>query len=179
MRLELKDIKGGLYEQDYTCSLNDFPELLEMKEQGGPEFIEPLNFHLRFQKSGQIVELDGDLSTEIKLSCGRCLQPFVHKATESFALTFSPVPEQATDEEEVELEADELGLIIYQDEAIELIESLQEQLIMSIPISPLCSGGCQGLCSECGLNLNDDRCTCEKKPFNNKFSALADLKFKG
>jgi uncharacterized protein len=77
---------------------------------------------------------------------------------------------------EIELEADELGLIYYRDETLELREPLQEQLIMAVPIGPVCRDACQGLCPECGTDQNEAQCDCEKKPFNNKFGALADLK---
>lgn len=178
MHLELKDIKGGVLEQEYTCSVADFPELRDMKEQGGPEFRGPLAFHLRFQKSGQIVELEGSFTAEIILNCGRCLQDFSRKVSESFALTFSPVAGEEADEEDVELDAEELGLITYKGETIELTGSLQEQLVMAVPIGPVCREACRGLCPECGRNLNDDSCHCERRPFNNKFSALAGLKLK-
>lgn len=178
MQLELKDIKGGVLEQDYSCALSDFPDLSELAEEGGPEFTEPLHFHLRFQRSGPIVELEGQLEAEVDLSCGRCLQRFRQSLNETFVLTFSPCADSDEKEEEVELEADELGLIVYQDETLELAQPLQEQLIMAVPISPVCKGDCQGLCPECGLNRNDKHCRCEKKPFNNKFTALAGIKFK-
>ncbi len=91
MQLELKDIKGGVLEQDYSCALSDFPDLSELAEEGGPEFTEPLHFHLRFQRSGPIVELEGQLEAEVDLSCGRCLQRFRQSLNETFVLTFSPV----------------------------------------------------------------------------------------
>jgi DUF177 domain-containing protein len=176
MRLELKDIKGGDLEQDYSCTFADFPELKTMSDHGGPVFVEPFSFHLRFQRTGQLVELEGQVTADILLSCGRCLKEFRLPVAESFALTFSPVPQKDVDDEEVELDADELGLITYQDETLDLAAPLLEQLVMAVPISPVCSDECHGLCAECGLDLNDSRCLCEKKVFNNKFSVLARIK---
>jgi len=178
MRLEIKDIKGGVLEQDYSCTFADFPELKTMSDHGGPTFVEPFSFHLRFQRTGQLVELEGRVAADILLNCGRCLKEFRLSVTDSFSLTFSPVPQEGVEEEEVELDADELGLITYRDDVLDLTAALLEQLVMVVPISPVCSDGCQGLCPECGLDLNDSRCTCEKKVFNNKFSVLAGLKLK-
>ncbi len=177
MRLELKDLKEGLLEQEYSCGSKDFPVLSELADEADVRFREPLYFKLRLQKTGQIVEVDGSLSAAVGLKCGRCLQPFEQQLAADFALTFSPLVEREEDAaEEVELEADELGLIYYRDEILELREPLQEQLIMSVPIGPCCQEKCQGLCPECGTDLNKAKCTCAKKPFNNKFGALADLK---
>jgi len=178
VRLELKDIKGGVLEQEYSCTLADFPELSAITEDGGPKFGEPLTFQLRLQQTGRFVEVDGHLDALVMLQCGRCLQSFEQSLSESFALTFAPRGQDNKLEEEVELEAVELGLIVYEDDILELQDPLQEQLLMAIPINPVCSEACQGLCPECGGNLNTVKCDCIKKVFNNKFNVLADINFK-
>ncbi len=178
MRLELKDIKGGVLEQESQCSVADFPELISIAGQDGPTFRDPLTIRLRFQLTGQIVELDGHIDAVVTLRCGRCLEFFEHSVSESFSLTFTPHLDGVENEEELELDAEELGLTVYHDEALDLRDPLQEQLIMAIPISPLCSNGCQGLCPECGVNHNKDRCDCTGRPFNNKFTALSGIDFK-
>lgn len=178
MRIELKDIKGGMLEQGYSCSLADFPELSSISADGGPKFGEPLTFRLRLQQSGRLVEVDGHLDAQIVLQCGRCLRTFEQQLTESFTLTFAPCGHANKPEEEVELEAVELGLIVYEDDVLELQAPLQEQLLMAIPINPLCSEKCRGLCPECGVDLNTAKCNCVKKIFNNKFNVLADINLK-
>ncbi|MBN1957198.1 MAG: DUF177 domain-containing protein, partial [Desulfuromonadales bacterium] len=175
MRLELKDIKGGVLEQDYSCTLADFPDVGALAVQDGPRFEEPIVFRLRFQRTGQIVEVDGRLSAFLQLHCARCLKPFRQEVSELFSVTFSPHAEDMCNEDDIELEADELGLVGYQDEILDLAGPLQEQLLMAIPIRPLCDVNCPGLCHECGADLNVSPCDCEKKPFNNKFSVLADV----
>lgn len=179
MRLELKDIKDGGLEQGFSWPVERFPGLRDLEEQEDLAFKGPLKFQLRLQKAGQLVELDGHLQGCVSLACGRCLQAFDYPLDADFALTFSPQPTAIDEEEveaEVELDADELGLIYYRDEALELLQPLEEQVIMALPISPICRQECRGLCPECGCNLNEQTCTCEKKLFNSKFSALAKLK---
>lgn len=177
MRLELKDIKGGCLQQEMERSVRDFPVLVEMQNADEIAFEAPIRFQLRFQKSGQLVEVDGRFETRVSLSCGRCLQPYEKKLGGEFAFTFTPlVDEVFDDEDEVELDTDELGLVYYKDDCLELQQPLQDQLVMALPISPVCRKECKGLCTECGCNLNIDQCKCEKKIFNNKFSALSGLK---
>jgi len=179
VRLELKDIKGGVLEQGYVCSAEDFPDLVAVAEEGGPVYDGPIRFFLRLQRSGQIVEVDGRFEASLLMQCGHCLQPFQRALAESFSLTFTPCEggEEGL-EEEVELEALELDMVPYHDEVLELRNPLQEQLVMAIPISPLCSETCKGLCPECGADLNQKQCGCTKKPFNSKFSVLAGIKLK-
>jgi uncharacterized protein len=106
------------------------------------------------------------------------MQDFEQSVSESFSLTFVSQLKDVESEEEFELEADELDLIVYQDEVLELRDPLQEQLMMAIPISPICKSSCRGLCLECGANLNINECGCVRKLFNNKFTGLADIDFK-
>jgi uncharacterized protein len=37
---------------------------------------------------------------------------------------------------------------------------LREQFQLALPMKPLCTEGCRGLCPECGANLNRTRCDC-------------------
>jgi uncharacterized protein len=179
VQLELKDIKSGGLEQEFSCEPKDFPELLELAAAEGPVFHGPISFSLRFQRSGQLVEVDGNFSAAVRLSCGRCLEPYIQALDESFALTFAPRPDSYDSSVEVELEAEQLGLVYYdENETLCLHDPLQEQLLLAIPISPLCREDCRGLCHECGEHLNEQQCDCVTKSFNNKFSVLAELKLK-
>ncbi len=179
MRLELDDIIEGGLKQELTCAASEFTGLIEMGLEAEVGFVAPIQFQLRLQRLGQLVEVDGQLSSRVTLACGRCLQACEEDLSASFAFTFTPyvAEEQVAEDEdvEVELDTDELGLVYYQDECLDLMQPLQDQLVMALPISPICSDQCKGLCPECGCNLNIDKCQCEKKVFNNRFSALAGL----
>jgi uncharacterized protein len=176
MRLELEEISAGGIVREYSVAAEAFPELKTLVESGQLNFLSPLDFSLRLQRAGTLVELDGKLVVAIKEECGRCLTRFSGRVDSEFSLTFTPLKEpEADQEEEVELETAELGLIPYEAEQIDLLLPLQEQVILSLPISPLCKEDCRGLCSECGANLNETDCGCEKKPFNSKFAALKNL----
>ncbi|SEA66853.1 uncharacterized protein SAMN05660420_02799 [Desulfuromusa kysingii] len=178
MQVELKDIKGGVLEQEYSCSLTDFPDLNMLAQVDGPKYLDPQVFKLRLQRTGKFVEVDGHLDAVVRLNCGRCLQDFEKTVSESFSVTFVPQVEDEEVDDEVELEADDLGLVVYAEETLDFRDTLQEQLLMAVPIKPLCAKTCQGLCPECGKNLNIEKCSCTKKPFNNKFTALAGIDFK-
>jgi uncharacterized protein len=96
-----------------------------------------------------------------------------------FALTFVRELPKVTDEagdEEVELNAEEMGLILFHGEEIDLGEAIAEQVIMALPMHPLCQEECRGLCPQCGTNLNETDCGCERPAFNVKFAALKNIK---
>lgn len=177
LRLELDEISPGGIVREYSIPAEDFPELKHLADSGQMTFVTPVDFSLRLQRPGAMVELDGILSVTIQEICGRCLAELETRITSTFSLTFTARKEEEYgEEEEVELQAEELGLIPYEGDWIDLSESLQEQVIIGLPISPLCKEDCLGLCAECGANLNETSCACEKKVFNNKFAALKKLK---
>jgi two-component system sensor histidine kinase PilS (NtrC family) len=43
-----------------------------------------------------------------------------------------------------------------------LTEDVREDILLAFPARNLCSGGCRGLCSECGQNLNVRECGCHR-----------------
>lgn len=176
MYVELKHIKGDLLEQEYTCDPVNFPELEVLSKELGAAYDGPVQISLRFQQSALVVEVEGRLQATLAVTCGRCLKAFECELAERFVLTF--VPEEGEEDSAAERELDyrELEMIPYRDERLELLEPLQEQLIMVIPIRTLCNEHCRGLCPACGADLNYSSCDCEKKPFNSKFGVLAQLK---
>ena len=42
--------------------------------------------------------------------------------------------------------------------------------------TPLCKPDCAGLCSNCGANLNEGPCNCDKEDVDPRFAALRSLK---
>jgi uncharacterized protein len=90
----------------------------------------------------------GDFSGRTDSECGRCLEHFelmLHTEFEQiYTLENHPLSE---DEETVPAD----GYIDF-----ELL--LHDYLLMEIPINPLCSSDCKGLCSICGQNLNEGIC---------------------
>jgi uncharacterized protein len=79
-------------------------------------------------------------------------------------------------EEEVELRVEDIGLIYFRGEEINLRDGIQEQVVMAFPLRFLCTEACKGLCTQCGADLNQGDCGCKVEPTTNKFAALKDLK---
>ena len=43
---------------------------------------------------------------------------------------------------------------------IVLDEMIRQEIVLHFPYNPVCSDGCLGLCSHCGVNLNETQCDC-------------------
>ena len=179
MEIRLEQIKEDGLTLEIEKSVDTFPILAEMIANGECEFAAPLRTALRALRIGDLVQIDGDIETSVRLPCSRCLQPFKTLLKSSFALTYmqqaADVMED-TEPQEVELSAEDMGIVYFQGEKINLKDAIQEQVLMEFPLRPLCKLDCKGLCSKCGADMNEDPCDCEQRPSPGKFAALKNLK---
>jgi len=102
-----------------------------------PAKITKADMDLVFSVGGESLLLEGSLKAELSMECARCGEPFTAKFTETF---------------------DEL----YEDavESIDVCGPLRESAALMMPLKPLCSPACKGLCQTCGANLNLKACGC-------------------
>jgi uncharacterized protein len=134
-----------------------------------------INGVVHLAKHGRDILVRGHLSGYLDLACSRCLESFAHPVATDFDLLLIPRPATAVAEDE-ELSAADLDLDYYTGEGVDLESLLREQIILMIPVKPLCQETCQGLCPQCGSNLNRQSCRCQPQAANSPFAELAKLK---
>lgn len=52
----------------------------------------------------------------------------------------------------------ESGLLLPENGKIDLAPVVRDEMLLAVPISPLCRPSCKGLCPICGENLNETTC---------------------
>jgi len=62
-----------------------------------------------------------------------------------------------------------------EDGMIDLAPLVRELSLLSVPIKVLCRPDCQGLCQECGANLNLGECGCATDDIDPRFAVLEAL----
>lgn len=105
----------------------------------------------------------GRLDGYLGLSCSRCLEPLSLPVAADFDLLLAPAPPGRGSEESEELSARQLDLDFYSGDTVDLETLVREQIILMVPLKPLCRENCRGLCQSCGANLNRDTCSCREK----------------
>jgi uncharacterized protein len=130
---------------------------------------------VNLSKHGHDILVRGQLTGHLDLACSRCLTSFTQPVAADFDLLLVPAPDAAAAADE-ELSPAELDLDYYTGEVVDLETILREQIILMIPIKPLCDEACKGLCPQCGANLNRETCHCRPEPVNSPFADLAKLK---
>jgi uncharacterized protein len=179
MHIRVEQIADKGMALEFEEPIESFAVLAEMVDEGQCEFLAPIKTALRVQRFGDIVEVEGNISTSARLTCGRCLRKFESHLESRVALTYkSGVPDDekmGSKQEEFELKEEDMGLIDYQGEEINLQNEIQEQVVMAFPLRALCKPDCKGLCSECGSDLNEGDCSCIKTSSDSRFDALKNL----
>lgn len=122
------------------------------------------------------VTVQGEIVTEIDLECCRCLGMFRLPVRTEFDYTFFPDPRDS--EEDLELSDEELGMNYHRDDIIDIDHIVVEQIILQIPMKPLCKDSCKGLCEICGINLNVVVCNHQTETISSPFANLKDFKIK-
>jgi uncharacterized protein len=153
-------------------------------EPGAPdadlEYLEPVRGDLRFQNGGSLLLIDGEVSTTLRLQCGRCLEPVTWPVTirleERFPLEEVLNP-SAPPEEDEEWDTT-VSSVVHLDAGkpvLDLDELIRQQLITELPLQVLCSESCRGLCPQCGANLNQGECDCAPDAADSPLAALGAL----
>jgi uncharacterized protein len=156
-----------------------FPVLRDMIKTNTCAFLTPIKTRLRAYRINDIVEVEGNFESTVKLTCSRCLSEFETTLASRFTLTYmqeNPDHLHNSPDEDLELTPEDIGLIPFFGEEINLMEGIQEQVVIAFPLKPLCREKCKGLCSKCGAILNNADCSCDRSTFNTNFSVLKNLK---
>lgn len=130
----------------------------------------PVELSMDVEKVGaDTFRVTGRAQTTLELMCGRCLEPFEMPVDAAFELRYVPQAAEKTghaehgehvEHDEREIEEDDLTTAYYREAVLDVIELLREQFQLALPMKPLCSEACHGLCPQCGVNLNRGTCDC-------------------
>jgi len=146
------------------------------EEDSGLEFSRgAIDGTVRLEKHGRDVLVRGHLAGRLDLACSRCLEEFSFPVQADFDLLLAPEKEPMSGEDE-ELTAADLDLDFYTGEVVDLESIIREQIILTLPLKPLCFEDCRGLCTRCGANLNQERCACKAETAAGPLAGLAKLK---
>ncbi|MEU4313626.1 DUF177 domain-containing protein [Nocardia sp. NPDC024068] len=102
---------------------------------------------LRLQSVSEGVLVTGTLTAPLEGQCSRCLEQFTDSVELSLTELFA-YPDSATDQTS---EDDEIYRM--SDDLIDLEPLVVDQLGLELPLQPLCTPDCAGLCPECGVRM--------------------------
>jgi len=146
-------------------------------EQPPAVLLAPLVLDLEGYRLGRRLLFRGHLRGRFELICGRCTEPYTQSVDEPIELILEPHPDARAlpGDAGIELDPDELGVGRYVGDELDFEPVLVETLLLSWPMQPRCTEGCQGLCPTCGVNRNREQCVCDAEASTRPFSGLGAL----
>jgi uncharacterized protein len=127
---------------------------------------------LAIQKSADEYYCQGRVTTRAVLECARCLREFETDMIGDVSFVLCAEKEAlahggSDDEEYVCFQGNELRA--------DIVVPVRQALVLSMPMKPLCSEGCLGLCTTCGANLNEQTCDCKNETPDPRWDSLKKL----
>ncbi len=147
------------------------PELVQEMADDAPEPL--LTGPIRLMRTGNDILVTGHLSAELTLPCARCLEPVEIPLDIELAEVFTPTLDIVTGQALAPAEEDP-ALWIDEHHLLDLTEVLRQDVLVGLPMHPLCQEDCHGLCASCGQNLNEGICDCKPEP-DPRWAGLAAL----
>lgn len=127
--------EDGLSFTGNECSFSS-----EFENDDSIQIKEDLSYNLFAQVVSETLIVTGKLSLPLSLRCSRCAELF---QTTIYEPSFQCARDLSEESESVDLTGD-----------------IREAILLLFPAYPVCGSDCKGLCSECGTNLNTDKCSC-------------------
>ena len=151
-------------------------ESFHLEEQGqdeileglGNKFLNPLVVDLVVDNTDSVFLGHGRVKTLLQLSCSRCLEEFGYPIDTDFELAMV----QAS---EVSHFGEDEDYIIFDGDIVDMDLSVHAAIFMAIPIIPLCSESCLGICPICGANKNTGDCSCVNQEIDPRWEKLKNL----
>lgn len=146
--VDLRDLGRGPIETNGTLEVGH-PALAGVDF----ELTAPLDVTGRLQETGRDEYYwRGHLSGAVRQQCGRCLIDLDQRVEADIDAYFSDDPEAADEPQRYPLPA--------AGPSLDLAPVVREELILTVPLFPLCREDCAGLCPTCGADLNRGPCEC-------------------
>lgn len=130
--------------------------------------------HVRFVLTNFGIVAGVQARAVLDLNCARCVEPFELPVDISFEDEYQPLIDIATGLPSVAPRSD-AAFSISQNHTVDLGEAIRQHLLLSVELIPLCSSDCKGLCPICGVNRNQQTCTCPPAEEPSPFAVLQGL----
>jgi uncharacterized protein len=192
MLVKIEQIRETGLQLDEPVGLSLLQEVLGSAGQGvGFRATQPSTLRASLKKVSGGVLLQGGLTASVTTPCKRCLKDVTLEVPVSFTLNLVPEAlargedvggeeETAEDRAHAEragsFELEDADEVIFDGKKIDLDPIVREQVLLALPMSAVCREDCEGLCAQCGQNLNEKQCGCEQKVIDPRLAPLMNIK---
>jgi len=142
-------------------------------------FDDDIHVICSMQKDMDLARIEGEVNASPILECSRCLKSFRQDIVGYFSIVArhlrkgETVPVYSDDDKNED--EDDLIYIAHDEDSIDITKFVHDALLLSIPLKPVCSEDCKGLCPVCGNNLNESECGCNRESNDPRWRVLSEI----
>ncbi len=166
MKVNFRQLKSGGVELNFSESAEELDLELD-----GIKLPEPIKVDLDVNKSGDEIIFQGRLSALAELECSRCLDIFELPINSNLQFLVHMLEEDGLDD----TGDDDFVVLPKTAQDYDISKRVREVVILGLPLKALCSESCKGLCSLCGVNLNEAECDCTPDKTDERWDSLRQL----
>jgi uncharacterized protein len=167
--LNIKDLPEDVSRQEFAASPDEFSLDYE-----GIEVTDDVHAYGDITKSNDQVIFRGEFSAPVRTLCSRCAEQFERDLESELVFVLSMVPEQEYEQLEDE-QSEDFHFIPEGTLEFDFSGLIRDQIILALEMKPLCREECEGICPDCGKNLNYEECTCKDEKIDERWLPLKDL----
>lgn len=129
------------------------------------------------KKGADKIEIEGKIQGILLLVCDLCLEkyPYTFDAPIQLIIGLND-SDQHWQVHDLEPGKTDFEIVLLDEPLIDIGDLLRQQLLLTLPEKQLCDSSCKGLCSRCGIDLNNKSCECDRDLKISPFAVLAQLK---
>ena len=146
----------------FSCSV----DLSDLQYGASHPVTEPVEASGTVRNTAGGLVMSGSIKTCLHGVCDRCAAEFSREV--EYPIQAVLVEELANEENEDE------WVFPLEGESADLQDIVRTVFVLNMESKLLCKPDCKGLCCQCGKNLNDGPCSCQKEP-DPRFAALRQL----
>jgi len=161
MNVAILDLHEGINEFDGEVPAENY----KLTEAGS--FSGPLCLKIFVDKLDDLFRFKISISADVQSPCDRCLEPFLSKID----VMIEQIYHLGSDD----LGSDEIIVLPQNSKEIDISDAIEEAIVLNRQIKQLCQGDCKGLCSNCGINLNQKNCDCHLGNVDPRLEKLKSL----
>jgi len=155
--------------EDHIVVSGTLDDMNYRRIEGESTVFSPIEYTITITKFDKLISIKGSIDGTITLTCAKCLEEFFLPLHTTIDIELVP-KEMTPHVAELELKGDDLDIYYFEGDEIDVDPYIYEEVVLNIPIKPLCHDACKGLCDVCGKNKNIEECTCHK----NSYTLLAE-----
>jgi uncharacterized protein len=157
-----------LYVGEHEIEHRESPEALDLESE---TYRDPVNIVMHWDRRDPYIRVWFNISCQRQSQCDRCLSDFAYPLQAEAEVLIQLRDEGIDDNDDPDYK-----VVSPSEPELDFTVDIRDAILLAIPSKILCADDCRGLCSRCGVNLNEETCRCDTDVVNPQWEVLRKFK---